>query len=127
MLILTRKVGETVQVGDPLGTEVTLISVDRGEARLGFTTADDETPVWRKEIAEEKRANELARLLRELDATYDKLLDDLLANTPQEWEASDGPAEEILVAYVRALEKRLVDLGGSLYPDGYDSAGEATE
>ncbi len=45
---------------------------------------------------------------------YDNLLDTLCRNIPEEWEASEGSAESIVVEYVQEIEKRLLALGGSL-------------
>ena len=53
-----------------------------------------------------------------MDLDYQKLHDDLIEelqrNIPQEWEASEGSAESIVIDYVREIERRLVALGGSL-------------
>ena len=45
---------------------------------------------------------------------HDDLIDELQRNIPQEWEASEGSAESIVVEYVREIERRLLALGGSL-------------
>lgn len=45
---------------------------------------------------------------------HDDLLEELMRNIPQEWEASEGAAESIVVDYVREIERRLLALGGSL-------------
>jgi DNA-binding MarR family transcriptional regulator len=45
---------------------------------------------------------------------YERFLGDLLRNTPEGWEASEGSAESIAVEYVHELERRVVALGGSL-------------
>jgi hypothetical protein len=52
------------------------------------------------------------------DLDYQKLHDDLIGelqrNIPEEWEASEGSAESIVVDYVREIERRLIAFGGSL-------------
>lgn len=52
------------------------------------------------------------------DLDYQKLHDDLIEelqrNIPQEWEASEGSAESIVVDYVREIERRVKALGGDL-------------
>lgn len=45
---------------------------------------------------------------------HDGLIEDLQRNIPQEWEASEGSAESIVVDYVRELERRVMALGGDL-------------
>lgn len=45
---------------------------------------------------------------------HDNLIDELQRNIPQEWEASEGSAESIVVDYVREIERRVLALGGSL-------------
>jgi hypothetical protein len=47
---------------------------------------------------------------------HDDFIDELQRNIPQEWEASEGSAESIVIDYVRALEKRVTALGGHLNP-----------
>jgi len=49
MLILTRKVGESIVVGDEI--EVFLTEVNRHSARIGIS-APKELPVYRKEVFE---------------------------------------------------------------------------
>lgn len=50
---------------------------------------------------------------------HDDLLEELQRNIPEEWGASEGDAESIVVDYVREIERRLLALGGSLarYPE----------
>jgi hypothetical protein len=43
---------------------------------------------------------------------HDEFIDELQRNIPQEWEASEGSAESIVLDYVRALEKAVDLLGG---------------
>jgi hypothetical protein len=45
---------------------------------------------------------------------HDGLLNELMRNIPEEWEASEGSPESIVVDYVREIERRLLALGGSL-------------
>jgi carbon storage regulator len=47
MLILTRKAGESIQIGDDI--EVKLISVKGNQARIGVEAPDD-VDIWREEI-----------------------------------------------------------------------------
>jgi carbon storage regulator len=47
MLILTRKAGESIQVGDDI--EVKLLSVKGNQARIGINAPDD-VDIWREEI-----------------------------------------------------------------------------
>jgi len=47
MLILTRKVGETIVIGDEI--RVTLLSITGNQVRIGIA-ADKATPVHREEI-----------------------------------------------------------------------------
>ncbi len=47
MLILTRKVGESIQIGDSI--EVVLAEINKGSVRIGINAPRD-MPVYRKEI-----------------------------------------------------------------------------
>jgi hypothetical protein len=38
---------------------------------------------------------------------HDDLIEGLQRNIPQDWEASEGSAESIVVGYVREIERRL--------------------
>lgn len=49
-----------------------------------------------------------------IEAAHDAFIEDLQRNIPQEWEASEGSAESIVIEYVREIERRLLALGGSL-------------
>ena len=49
MLILTRRTGETLKIGDDIAVEI--LSVKGNQVRLGIT-APEEIPVHRKEIYE---------------------------------------------------------------------------
>ena len=40
------------------------------------------------------------------------VIEQILSNMPEDWEASEESAESLCVAYVRALEKRVEALGG---------------
>ena len=58
MLVLTRKIDESVAVGDP-GTleklvKVTVVSIDGGRVRLGFEAAG-EVPILRWEVWQRQR------------------------------------------------------------------------
>lgn len=44
MLILTRKVGSRVFIGDNI--TITIVEIDRGKVRLGISAPED-VPVWR--------------------------------------------------------------------------------
>jgi hypothetical protein len=63
------------------------------------------------------------------DMDYQKLHDDLIEqlqrNIPQEWEASEGSAESIVIDYVHEIERRLIALGGSLARWPEDTEGVA--
>lgn len=54
MLILTRRVGETIKIGDDI--EVTVMAVNGSQVRLGVTAPRDVT-VDRKEIARRRIEN----------------------------------------------------------------------
>jgi hypothetical protein len=58
------------------------------------------------------------------DDSHDQFIEALQSNIPQEWEASEGSAESIIIEYVAEIERRLVALGGSLsrYPEDEDGA-----
>ena len=63
MLVLTRKIGQSITLGDPAAEEVIEIKVTEikgDQVRLGITAPAD-TPVHRKEIWEEIRAQGLIR------------------------------------------------------------------
>jgi len=47
------------------------------------------------------------------EAAYDALMQRLMANIGEDWEAGEGSAESILIDYVRALEHRVKALGGN--------------
>lgn len=46
----------------------------------------------------------------------DQLIEEIMSNMSEAWGASEGSAESIVIDYVRALEKRVVALGGHLEP-----------
>jgi hypothetical protein len=47
------------------------------------------------------------------DAEYDEFINELLRNAPESWD-DDASAEHVAVEYVRALEERVTQLGGTL-------------
>ena len=56
MLILTRRTGETIRIGDDI--EITIIAQDGNRAKVGVT-APKELPVHRKEVYERIREEQL--------------------------------------------------------------------
>jgi hypothetical protein len=44
------------------------------------------------------------------------LADQIMSNMSENWEAGEGSAVSIVIDYVRALEKRVLALGGHLEP-----------
>lgn len=58
MLILTRKVGETLMIGHDV--KVTVLDVKSGQVRIGIS-APREMPVHRQEIAERIRLEKLEK------------------------------------------------------------------
>lgn len=60
MLILTRRCGETIQIGDDV--TVTVLGVKGNQVRIGVN-APKETPVHREEIAERIKAQNGGQLL----------------------------------------------------------------
>ncbi len=77
MLILTRKAGETLMVGDDV--TVTVLGVKGNQVRLGVN-APKEVPVHRKEIYERIKAEEQAmsnRRLRLVDRRQSNAVSDL--------------------------------------------------
>ena len=66
MLILTRKAGESVQIG--LNISVKVISIDGGQVRLGFEAPNNIT-IHREEVATKiKKQNEIASASFDLEA-----------------------------------------------------------
>jgi carbon storage regulator len=57
MLILTRRPGETLRIGDDI--EITILSQDGQQTRVGIT-APKETPVHREEVYERIREEKIA-------------------------------------------------------------------
>lgn len=47
MLVLSRKLGESIQIGADI--TITIVDIDRGKIRLGIE-APREVPVWRQEL-----------------------------------------------------------------------------
>jgi carbon storage regulator len=62
MLVLTRKLGEKICIGD--GICITVVDVDRGKVRLGIEAPRD-IPVFRQELLADPapRANQTAALV----------------------------------------------------------------
>lgn len=59
MLILTRKIGESITIGDG-SIKVSVVEVKGRQVRLGITAPDD-TPIHREEIFQKiKESNEMA-------------------------------------------------------------------
>lgn len=56
MLILTRRIGETLMIGDDI--QVTVLGIKGNQVRLG-TNAPDDAPVHREEIYEKVKRGEL--------------------------------------------------------------------
>ncbi|MCK5017663.1 MAG: carbon storage regulator CsrA [Candidatus Peribacteraceae bacterium] len=52
MLILTRRIGEAIYIGDDIKVEV--LSIDRGQVRIGFTAPRD-INIWRDELTKDSR------------------------------------------------------------------------
>lgn len=50
MLVITRKLGETIIIGN--GITITIVNIDRGKIRIGVE-ADKSIPVYRGEIWEQ--------------------------------------------------------------------------
>jgi len=71
MLILTRKIGESILVGDDI--EVFLTEITKGAARIGIN-APRNMPVYRKEIYDRiKEENEVASSTIIDDSQFEKL------------------------------------------------------
>lgn len=51
MLVLTRKVGECIKIGDDIW--ITVLTIDRGRVRIGVA-APRNTPIMRTELIEEE-------------------------------------------------------------------------
>lgn len=64
MLVLSRKCGESIIIGD---TEVTVVEVRGDRVRLGITAGKD-IPVLRREVHEAIQRGKLADLEQRLDA-----------------------------------------------------------
>lgn len=60
MLILTRRPGETIKIGDDI--EVTVLSIKGNQVRLGVTAPKD-VPVDREEIYIRKRGSNTERFI----------------------------------------------------------------
>ena len=60
MLVLTRKVGETVLIAENI--EVTVIEIKHGKVRLGFR-CPKEIPILRQEIADREPLSQMQNLV----------------------------------------------------------------
>ena len=58
MLVLSRRLGEKIIIGDNIVVEV--VDIDRGKIRLGITAAKD-VPIFREEVYEQMLAEKKAR------------------------------------------------------------------
>jgi carbon storage regulator len=56
MLVLSRKLGEKIVIGDNI--VVTVVKIDRNQIRIGIE-APSEVPVYREEIAPQRGAKEV--------------------------------------------------------------------
>lgn len=56
MLVLSRKLGERVLIGDNIVVQV--VSMDRGKVRIGIKAPRD-MPIYREELVEVKRNDEV--------------------------------------------------------------------
>jgi carbon storage regulator len=59
MLILTRRIGEKIYIGKDGGIEVVLLSLSRGQAKLGISAPKD-VVVHREEIYERIKQQEVS-------------------------------------------------------------------
>ncbi len=74
MLVLTRKLGEVIKIGDKI--KVVVVSVDGNSVKLGIE-APDEIPVHREEVYE-KIASENKRASAQVDREKAKVLKNIL-------------------------------------------------
>jgi carbon storage regulator len=51
MLLLTRRVGETIVVGEELNIEFTVLDINRSQVKIGINAPRD-IPIHRKEISD---------------------------------------------------------------------------
>ncbi len=58
MLVVSRKLGESVQIGD--GVNIAIVEIKGARVRIGIT-ADKSTPVVRAEIASEEETPQIDR------------------------------------------------------------------
>ena len=65
MLILTRRIGETINIGDEV--QVTVVRIDRQQIRIGIT-APKEVTVYREEIYERIKKEREIKLRGNSDA-----------------------------------------------------------
>jgi len=55
MLVLSRKLGEEIVIGEDIAIRV--VDIDRGKIRLGIV-APREVPIWRRELLPESQVEE---------------------------------------------------------------------
>jgi carbon storage regulator len=60
MLVLSRKVGETVRIAENI--EVTVVEIKHGKVRLGFR-CPQEVPILRQEVYDREQADESLSLI----------------------------------------------------------------
>lgn len=63
MLVLTRKLGETITIGDHV--KVTVVGIDKGQVRIGIQAPRDvivhREEIYRRIMEENKRASQVTR------------------------------------------------------------------
>lgn len=64
MLVLSRKIGESIRIADDI--EVMVVEVKQGKVRLGFRCPDD-IPIMRQEIYDRVRSEEETTLTLPLE------------------------------------------------------------
>jgi carbon storage regulator len=80
MLVLTRKVGESIRIGD--GIEVVVTAIDQGRVKIGIRSPR-EVPIYRDEIYQKiQRENEEAARMSSDD------LEDIISMIPKNQETS---------------------------------------
>lgn len=114
------------------------IEADLANARAAGEVLLHERDKWRTLAQDTKATLDAVRLdrdrrldlltdnLRAAEADHDELIDTLQTHIPQEYEASEGSAESIIVEYVAVVTARLRALVGEAglapYPEDADGA-----